>query len=73
MNYNIIMVFILILILCYYNKEDFTEYIRKPFNYRNAGTSPLVMYNKPLYRKPYRYPYIFRSSYPINYMSYYQM
>ena len=73
MNYTIIMIFVIMIIVCYYNKEDFTEYVKDPFNYRSVGTSPLVMYNKPLYRKPYRYPYAFRCTYPISYMSYYQM
>mgnify|MGYP004355342483 CR=1 FL=1 len=73
MNYSILMIFVLLIIVCYYNKEDFTEYVKNPFGYRSIGTSPIVMYYKPLYRKPYRYPYAFRSTYPIDYMSYYQM
>ena len=59
---------VFLIAVCYLNKDHFTDYVRYPFKYRDIGTSPLVMYNKPLYRKPYRYPYMFKSSYPSNYM-----
>jgi hypothetical protein len=67
---NIIAVTVFLIAVCYFNKDHFTDYVRMPFNYRDIGTSPLVMYNKPLYRKPYRFPYMFKSSYPINYARY---
>ena len=68
MYYIIILLFLAILLSC--NKENFTGYIKNPFNYKEVGTSPLVFYNKPLYRKPYRYPFSFKTTYPIEYMRY---
>jgi hypothetical protein len=63
-------IIVFLILLCYLNKDHFTNYIRTPFNYQDIGTSPLVFYNKPLYRKPYRFPYMFESTYPVNYMRY---
>ena len=68
---HIILIIALLIFICYSNKERFTGYIKFPFKYEDIGTSPLVMYNKPLYRKPYRFPYMFKSTYPMNYMRYY--
>mgnify|MGYP001269847412 CR=1 FL=1 len=67
----LILIVVFLIFICYSNKEYFTSYVKFPFKYQDIGTSPIVMYNKPLYRKPYRYPYMFKSSYPINYMRYY--
>lgn len=67
---NILLLFILLLVVCYYNKESFTLYIKNPFGYVDIGTSPVVYYNKPLFREPYRYPFTYNSSYPIKYDRY---
>ena len=48
-------------------KEDFSTYNIEPYNYKTTGADPLVFYNYPRYRKPYRYPFKFYSSYPIPY------
>lgn len=62
---------IMLLALCYTKKENFQLYKISPFKYRKIGTSPLLYYNKPRYRYPYRYPFQFKSTYPNNYMTYY--
>ena len=66
----ILITLLLILMVCYTQKERFTMYIKTPFDYQAIGTSPLNYYMKPLYRKPYRFPYQFKSTYPINHMTY---
>ena len=52
-------------------KEDFTTYNIEPYNYKTTGANPLVYYNYPRYRKPYRYPFKFYSSYPVPYYRYF--
>ena len=52
-------------------KEEFTTYNIEPYNYKTTGANPLSFYNYPRYRKPYRYPFKFYSSYPIPYYRHY--
>jgi uncharacterized protein YxeA len=47
--------------------ENFTTYNIEPYNFKTTGADPLVFYNYPRYKKPYRYPFKFYSSYPIPY------
>jgi hypothetical protein len=47
-------------------EEKFTMYAQNPFKYNKIGTTPLSYYPKPRYRLPYRYPFKYSSSYPIN-------
>tara|TARA_B110000037_G_C17060376_1_gene481631 strand:+ start:179 stop:427 length:249 start_codon:yes stop_codon:yes gene_type:complete len=51
--------------------ENFETYFYDPFNYGSTGSDPLSFYKYPIYRKPYRYPFQFESSYPSPYLSYY--
>ena len=78
MNDYILFVVVILLIvssLCYLNlnisMENFETYFYDPFNYGDTGADPLTFYRYPIYRKPYRYPYQFYSSYPYPYLSYY--
>jgi len=32
----------------------------------DTGSSPLNYYTLPIYKKPYRYPYVYHTSYPIS-------
>lgn len=51
-------------------KEEWTNYNQAPFDYVKTGSDPINFYIKPIYRKPYRYPYKFHSSYPYDHFSY---
>ena len=44
--------------------ESFVSYKIFPFNYIYTGNDLLDFYNKPRYRKPYRWPFRYLSSYP---------
>ena len=60
-----------LIVICLINKkENFAMYLRRPFNSYDTGTRPLVFYNKPIYRKPYRHPYQYLSNYPRDYIRY---
>ena len=50
--------------------EHWEIYKQKPYGYLKTGASPLQYYQQVRYRKPYRYPYQFRKSYPVDHMSY---
>ena len=52
------------------NREDFSEYKLPPYNYLKTGSDPLHFYRRDRYRKPYRYPFRFFSSYPSPYLTY---
>ncbi len=52
--------------------ENFVTYRRwgingskKMYPEWDTGSSPLNYYTLPIYKKPYRYPYVYHSSYPI--------
>ncbi len=67
---------ILIIILSYYliskkTIENYETYFYDPFNYGTTGSDPLSFYKYPIYRKPYRYPYQYYSSFPYPYLTYY--
>ncbi len=70
----IILALLIITSFCYLNinsnMENFQTYFYDPFNYGTTGADPLTFYKYPVYRKPYRYPFQFYSSYPYPYMSY---
>jgi len=69
------LVVIFLLIIAYYLfnnvKENWTVYKQKPYNYYLSGSSPLGFYRRDVYRKPYRYPFKFNSSYLLNNRTYY--
>ena len=38
-----------LIVICLINKkENFAMYLRRPFNFYDTGTRPLVFYNKPI-------------------------
>lgn len=62
----------LLLILCWFmhlvttekTVEGWQSYSIPPYNYVKTGADPLYVYQRNRYRKPYRYPFKFISSYP---------
>ena len=52
------------------NVENYEMYRQKPYGYVKTGSMPLTFYERPRYRKPYRYPFQIEKSYPIKHMSY---
>lgn len=82
MNYFVLLVLLIIIIIiltitCGKNKIDLKEkwenYMRSPFNYLSTGATPIDFYSKPLYRKPFDYPYKFFKSYPVPCMQYHTL
>lgn len=51
-------------------KEEWTNYVQAPFDFVKTGSVPINFYIKPAYRKPYGYPFKFRSSYPYDHYRY---
>ena len=73
--YNIIFTILVIIfiLLCFFMPgalENWVNYKQKPYNYIKTGATPVNFYKRPRYRKPYRYPFQFRKSYPVDHMSY---
>jgi len=71
MNTEIITLLLLIIILgciCAERKlkkvENWEMYRQKPYGYVKTGSAPLAFYERPRYRKPYRYPFTFDQEYP---------
>ena len=44
--------------------ENWEMYRQKPYGYIKTGSAPLTFYERPRYRKPYRYPFTFDQEYP---------
>lgn len=65
----LIIILIVIAFLCIKNKEQFQNYVLQPYGYVKTGADPLYLYNRNRYRKPYRWPFKFYSSYPYSHMS----
>ena len=47
-------------------------YTQSPFYFMKTSPNKPVFYEKPLYRKPYRFPFGYMSSYPFNHFSHFQ-
>jgi hypothetical protein len=52
-------------------QENWANYQTPYYDYALTGNDPLIYYTKPMYRRPYRYPFTFFKSYPYPHMSYY--
>lgn len=65
----LVVIIIFIAFILNEDKETWANYERG-FNYISTGQTPMYFYNKPLYRKPYRYPFQFFSSYPVSNLSF---
>lgn len=74
MLYNLFLVLVIIfLLICVYNPivlENWEIYKQKPLNYIQTGSSPINFYERKRYKKPYRYPFQFIKSYPVDHLSY---
>ena len=66
----IFIIFITIFLLSLNIKENWTTYEQQPYDYYLTGSSPLGFYRRDRYRKPYRYPFKFNTTYPIKYSSF---
>jgi hypothetical protein len=71
MNTELVTLLLLIIILgciCAERKlkkvENWEMYRQKPYGYVKTGSAPLTFYERPRYRKPYRYPFSFDQEYP---------
>lgn len=71
MNTEIVTLLLLIIILgciCAERKlkkvENWEMYRQKPYGYVKTGSAPLTFYERPRYRKPYRYPFTFDQEFP---------
>ena len=71
MNTEIVTLLLLIIILgciCAEKKlkkvENWEMYRQKPYGYVKTGSDPLTFYERPRYRKPYRYPFTFDQEFP---------
>ena len=54
-------------------QENWANYTTPYYNFKRTGTDPLIYYARPIYRKPYMYPFTFFKSYPYAHMSYYDL
>ena len=52
--------------------ENWANYRTSYYDFARTGNDQLIFYNKPVYRKPYRWPFTFFKSYPYPHMSYYE-
>ena len=70
-----ILIILIVVCACYLasnqTMENFETYYYDPLNYGTTGSDPLSFYKYPIYRKPYRYPYKYYSSFPYPYLTYY--
>ena len=68
----LILLIIVFLLICFFKPgalENWEVYQQKPYGYVKTGAKPLNFYERPRYRKPYRYPLKFRQSYPYDHMT----
>ena len=71
-----LLIAIIVILLIYINsspnnRENWQSYNQTPFNYVKNGSSPLNFYIRNRYKKPYRFPYKYKKSYPYPNMSFY--
>ena len=69
-----VIIILLFMALCTYYlrtrfNEPFDTYYRGPYSHIDTGTSPMVFYEYPTYRKPFDYPYTYYQSYPVPHLS----
>jgi len=69
LKYLIVIILIAMVYICIQNKETFQNYVLQPYGYVKTGADPMYFYNRNRYRKPYRWPFKFYSSYPYSHMS----
>ena len=64
-----ILILIFVVIYLEINSEYFQDYKLSPYGEVYSGNDPLYFYNYNRYRKPYRWPFKYYSSYPYPHMS----
>lgn len=75
MNKIIIPILILLIVVGLFGSydsklwENFQSYKMSPYGEVYTGSDPLYFYSYPRYRKPFRWPYQYHSSYPYPHMS----
>ena len=66
----LILILLFLIIYVYFNEnENWEVYRQKPLGYVKSGSKPLNFYAQPRYRKPYRYPFQFTKTAPIEHQS----
>ena len=73
MTHTIFLILLIIfLLICVYNPsvlENWEIYKQKPYKHIKTGRKPINYYLHKRFRKPYRYPFQFIKSYPIDHLS----
>ena len=71
MYYSVLIISIITILITYYFanyidkiEEGWESYRIPPYNYVTTGADPIYYYRRDRYRKPYRWPFNFSSSYP---------
>ena len=81
MNTNFIILILIILVILFFckdqenfkNIENWINYKELNFNNWETGQTPINFYNRPEYRKPYRWPACHYVDYPIKHCRHLQM
>lgn len=77
MNYYLLSIIVIVIaiigkfLLKNVDLETFVPYQKKPYKEWSTGSTPLSYYTLPIYKKPYRYPFKYETSYPYPYRRYY--
>ena len=69
----LLILIIIFLLICSFHPsslENWVPYKQKPLNYIKTGRNPLKFYKEKRYRLPYRFPFKFIKSYPVDHLSY---
>lgn len=72
-KFNTLLILILVFVITYvyFNEnENWAVYKQKSLGYIRTGSQPLNFYAQPRYRKPYRFPFQFTKTVPIEHKSY---
>ena len=67
-----VVLILVLIVLCIMKPEaleNWANYRQLPYGYVKTGSSPLSYYERPRYRKPYRYPFTFEKTYPVKHQS----
>ena len=71
---TLVILIVVFILICFFKPgalENWEVYKQKPFDYVKTGSEPLTFYERPRYRKPYRYPVTFDQSYPTPHKSHF--
>ena len=66
---SLVLIYIVICKHCNNKQENWEIYKQLPYDYIKTGSTPMNYYTHNKFRKPYRYPFTFMKSYPVNHLS----